>query len=183
MSPRPSTRCQDVYDEWDHGDGDWSDGYAYYQGQDEGYRDSWWDESWDQGYQATTEDVEPVDDEKYKEAQQAERVAESLALEAQRTWADAQRATQALRRDRGFGGPSGSSTSSAGKCFACGGNHFIRDCPAKGKGKLRSYVMESDDYIANYIGKERARARGSPKAKRECGLNFRLFGKARARAR
>ena len=38
-----------------------------------------------------------------KDAQQAERVAESLALEAQRAWSEAQGATQALRRDRGFG--------------------------------------------------------------------------------
>ena len=47
--------------------------------------------------------ITPEEEAALKEAQQAERVAESLAAEAQRTWSEAQKATQALRRDRGFG--------------------------------------------------------------------------------
>ena len=37
-------------------------------------------------------------------------MAENLATEATRTWSEAQRATQQLRKDRGFGGPTSSSS-------------------------------------------------------------------------
>ena len=155
----------DQHDDWHHEEDSWSDGYAYYHDYDDGYEDTWWDGGADYGYQATTDDIEPVDDEKYKEAKHAEHVAESLALEAQRTWADAQRATQALRRDRGFGASSGKGTSSNGKCFACGGNHFIRDCPMKGKGKQRSYMADVEDYVVNYVGKGKSKGKGKGKGK------------------
>ena len=53
---------------------------------------------------------------------------EQVAAEAQRTWADAQRATAALRKDRGFGAANGKGKGRDG-CFNCGANHFARDCP------------------------------------------------------
>ena len=156
----------DYQDDWYYEDESWNDGYAYYHDYEDGYEDTWWDGAVDYGYQATTDDGEPIDDEKYKEAKQAEKVAESLALEAQRTWADAQRATQALKRDRGFGAPSVKGAGGNGKCFACGGNHFTRDCPMKGKGKQRSYMADSDDYSVNFIGKGKSKAKGKGKGKR-----------------
>ena len=62
-------------------------------------------------------------------------------MQAQRSWAEAQRATAALRRDRGFGQQGSCSDI---KCYICNGNHFARNCPdrmhpsvkAKGKGKF-----------------------------------------------
>eukprot|EP00434_Breviolum_minutum_P047006 symbB.v1.2.044394.t1/scaffold44042.1/size193/1 len=51
------------------------------------------------GHVVTSDESDPA----IKEAQAAEKVAESLAMEAQRTWSEAQKATAALRRDRGFG--------------------------------------------------------------------------------
>ena len=117
-----------------------------------------------------------VDDEKMKEAQ---RVAESFALDAQRTWADAQRATQALRKDRGFGMVSSPTGQGTVKCFVCGGSHFARDCPDKRhpgfhkggfKGK-RSYAAEMDEvaYYHNYYtnkGKSFGKGKGKSKSKK-----------------
>ena len=95
-------------------------------------------------------------DEDLKEAQKAERMAESLAVEAQRSWAEAQRATAALRKDRGFGQqlPSGGMGKGRGPCFQCGGPHLSRECPDrqhpgpyKGKGKSKwNYMTEYDPY-------------------------------------
>ncbi|CAE7692299.1 unnamed protein product [Symbiodinium sp. CCMP2592] len=137
-------------DDWGTEDDNWSEGYAYYHDYEDNFDDPWWYGDTDYSYQATADDSEPIDDEKYKEAKQAEKVAESLALEAQRTWADAQKATQALRRDRGFGASGAKGHFSPGKCYACGGNHFIRDCPTKGKGKQRSYMADAEDYGMHY---------------------------------
>ncbi|CAE7821609.1 GIP [Symbiodinium sp. CCMP2592] len=160
---------------------------GYYQEQD----DWWWqDQGWHDNYflgdhswedsdgwggdprswepEALPAVAEPPDDEdpKLKEAQKAEAIAESLAVEAQRTWTEAQRATQALRKDRGFGGPT--------KCFNCGGNHMVRDCPQrrfsggfKGKsyGGKGGYFMEPDAYYhdtwdLNYTQKGKSKGKG-----------------------
>jgi len=85
-----------------------------------------------------------------KEALQPERVAEQLA-EAHRSWSEAQRATQALRKDRGFGHVDvGGKSGSKGPCWICWGPHLSRDCPdrrhpslSKGysKGKGKSHYM------------------------------------------
>ncbi|CAE7771249.1 unnamed protein product [Symbiodinium sp. CCMP2592] len=124
----------------------------------------WWETDWPghDGMQATTasEDITPEDQERLREAQQAERVAENLAAEAQRTWTEAQRATQQLRRDRGFGAV----TSGKGACFECGGPHLVRDCPnrrfssMKGKGKGH-YQATMDDSGLYYQGKGKGKTK------------------------
>ncbi|CAE7252767.1 unnamed protein product [Symbiodinium sp. CCMP2592] len=151
-------------DDWWYDDGDWwwhDDSYS-----DGFYVDPWWDDGSYEGYDqvaAAAETEEPENVEKLKEAQQAERIAEGLAAEANRTWSEAQRATQALRKDRGFG----AMVAQPGACFLCGGPHFARDCPrrhqaafAKGskggfrssKGKAKGYMNEmEDDYHMNYF--------------------------------
>ena len=111
--------------------------------------DSWWESQWHEEWQDDHlwPDEEPASslaiaeepDEQILEAQKAEQAAEQLALEAKRTWAEAQRTTQQMKKDRGFG------QHTSNKCFNCGGNHFVRDCPdrrvpmfgkhGKGKGK------------------------------------------------
>eukprot|EP00439_Symbiodinium_sp_Y106_P070482 s1736_g12.t1 len=155
----------DYHDDWYSQDDDWSEGYVYCNDYENTYEDPWWHGEADYGYQATADDGEPIDDEKYKEAKQAEKVAESLALEAQRTWSDAQKATQALRRDRGFGAMGSKGASSGGKWFPCGGNHFIRDCPMKGKGKERFYMADTEDYGMHYAGKGKSQGKGKGKGK------------------
>ena len=103
---------------------------------------------------------------KLQEAQQAERVFESLAAEAARTWSEAQHATQALRRGCGFGLPS---NASSGKSFLSGGNHFARECPDRahqggkgGKSYHRNYMTDMDENYAYYyrMGSPKARAWG-----------------------
>ncbi|CAE7295575.1 GIP [Symbiodinium sp. CCMP2592] len=154
--------------DWWYDDGNW-----WY---DDYYTDNWWDsEDWvhegQEGLQATAEEpVDPEAQDKLREAQQAERVAESLAAEANRTWADAQRATQALRRDRGFGAQN-PGAGAGPKCYACGGSHFLRDCPQRrpgsfngyGKGKSKNYHAETDDLYHNFAGKGKSKGKGKGK--------------------
>ena len=76
-------------------------------------------------------------------------------MQAQRTWTEAQKATQALRRDRGFGHVQPSKGSG---CFICGGPHGYRDCPDKnhpsnfsGKGKPHyGFMADYDPYELYY---------------------------------
>ncbi|CAE7561074.1 unnamed protein product [Symbiodinium sp. CCMP2592] len=153
-------------DWWQSDDSWWND--AYYTDESSYGEDPWWMEDW-WGYDAHTAQ-EPDDaalKEKLQEAQQAEQVAESLAAEAHRTWAEAQRATQALRKDRGFGAVM---QKGSGKCFNCGGSHFARDCPhpdrrglGYGKGKGKAFAMESDDGWLYYTGKGKGKPKGKGK--------------------
>ena len=144
----------------DHHGSEWQQGYS---------SEPWWPgEDWYQQWYAgdafvweddATPPEEPDvpdtgDDDHLQEAQQAERVAEQLAQEAQRTWVQAKQATAALHRDRGFG-----KGKSPIKCFNCGGNHMARDCPdrrhpahpkgAGGKGNS-SFMAEMDPYYDIY---------------------------------
>ena len=136
----------DPWRDWGEG-GDWADGYAA----------------------ETQEEKTEADDPEVKEAQKAEQMAEALATEAHRTWADAQRQTAALRRDRGFGQNPPMTGKGRGPCFVCGGPHLSRECPdrrhpswkgQKGKGKM-SYFSEYDpdmffyeDYMMGKKGKK-----------------------------
>ena len=94
------------------------------------WHDPYWD--WSESYVAEQPE-EPssadAEDPAIKEAQQAERVAESLALEAQRTWSEAQRATAALRKDRGFGQHPSLPGQKGKGCWICNGPHMAKDCP------------------------------------------------------
>ena len=159
---------QDSGDWWSPGEDWWYDGYY----QDQDWTDtSWWDDDWSglsaqDSFPAVKEPEDPADEAKLKEAQQAERVAESLA---QRTWTEARRATQALRKVRGFGSAAMSSLSSGGKCFLCGGSHLARDCPDRrhpgffkghNKGKY-GYLLDQDyENNAYFTGKGKGKFKG-----------------------
>ena len=67
--------------------------------------------------------------------------ADAMALDNGRSWSQAQRATQLMKKDRGFG--AASSSASTG-CFVCGSHqHMAKDCPdrnsPKGKGKPKGF--------------------------------------------
>ncbi|CAL1159019.1 unnamed protein product [Cladocopium goreaui] len=137
----------------------WSDNQAMWHDWNES--EDWPSEAWEAaaatGEQPGPSDerVDDVTDPTLIEALEAEKQAESLALEARRTWSQAQQATQQLRRDRGFGkSGSGSSSSNPIRCYLCGGPHLQKDCPdkhhpsfRKGYGKSLSQA-ELDAYLA-----------------------------------
>ena len=125
-----------------------SDGGAYYEQQYNWLDDGWNSPDWGDSNYSTGDafaahwndsgspsgDVGEVDqpdpdDPALKEAMDAERSAEAMFNEARRTWSQAQQATASLRRDRGFGQHAHDSGKGKGKCFNCGGNHYVRDCP------------------------------------------------------
>ena len=156
---------QDAGDDW------WDSSWWH----DDYYADETYDwRAWDEEYPSHAAHVSEVNDDpegdaKLKEAQQAEQMAEALALEAQRSWSEAQRATQALRKDRGFGAIAGTG---AAKCFNCGApGHLSRDCPdrrhpggkGRSKGKYKSgYYQDTMDEYMYFVGK----GKGKPKGKR-----------------
>ena len=149
-------------------DPSWED--AHY-AEDWSYHDSSWD--WPGTYVAEQIPEEshetPEEDAAIREAQQAEKVAESLAVEAQRTWSEAQRATAALRKDGGFGPPCLAVVIKA-RDVICNGPHLSRDCPdrqhphytkGKSKGKF-SYASELSpwDYPTHddfYVGRSKGK--------------------------
>ena len=72
-----------------------------------------------------------------------------------------QKTTQQLKRDRGFGHVN---TVNNGRCFKCGGNHLVRDCPGRrhgnypkgklsGKGKGMHYMIDPNDAFFQNKGK------------------------------
>ena len=139
-------------EDWSHveHDGMWADA------------DAWHDSSWDDwheaqhGQQDELPPEDPPDDQAIRESLQAEKEAESLALQAQRTWSEAQRATAALRRDRGFG-----------QSFKPNTSHYARDCPdkyhpavIKGKGKGKSNFAAEWEYEEAYYSKGKPKGYG-----------------------
>ena len=132
----PSKTHEAMFEEATSPSDDWWDdaNVAQY---DDNY-DDWWQDDEEWGYAIEEHEgtkASEEDDDAIKEAQKAEQIAEGLAMEAQRSWAEAQRATQALRKDRGFGHViGGGKGSSPTKCWTCGGPHFSRDCPDRRQG-------------------------------------------------
>ena len=132
-------------DSWDTSshDADW---WGDAQWHEEWHEDWPWEEEHASSEPPTLAPVEE-EDEQLKEAHQAEQAAEQLAMEAKRTWVEAQHTTQQVRKDRGFGQHGPSST----RCFNCGGNHFARDCtdkrvpPYSGKGGKNNHMVSYDD--------------------------------------
>ena len=146
------------YDEmwtWGNDDGWWNDGQYH----DEWHEHEWPDETSSAKEVQTT--LSPDEEERLQDALQAEQVAEQLAAEARRTWQEAQKTTQQLKRDRGFGQVN---TVNNGRCFNCGGNHLVRDCPDRrhgnypkgkfsGKGKGMHYMIDPIDTFFQNKGK------------------------------
>ena len=129
--------------------------------------------------------LSPDEEERLQDALQAEQVAEQLAAEARRTWQEAQKTTQQLKRDRGFGHVN---TVNNGRCFNCGGNHLVRDCPDRrhgnypkgkfsGKGKGMHYMIDPNDA---FYPETKAKAKKVSQSFPTC-LNRRCFGAQRAR--
>ncbi|CAK8995009.1 Uncharacterized protein SCF082_LOCUS4179, partial [Durusdinium trenchii] len=153
----------DPHDAWD-GDGWWPDGG------DQQWHEQWPEDDWGEWHEephgeSTLAAVEEEDDQ-LKEAQQAEQAAEQLAMEAKRTWVEAQRTTQQMRKDRGFG-----QAGQGPKCFQCGGPHFVRDCPdrrhppysiGKGKGKS-SYMADYSDQQLFFMKGKGKKGKGKSK--------------------
>ena len=127
--------------------------------------DDWADETWNYAAEDfTPPDLPEEDDEAIKEAQKAEKIAEGLAVEAQRTWSEAQRATQALRNDRGFGQVIPQQGKGRISCWNCGGAHYAKDCPdrrapGKGYGK-NTYLTEYDLAMVKGKGKSKKGKKG-----------------------
>ena len=131
-------------DSWDTSSHD-ADGWGDAQWHEEWYDDWRWEEDHASSEPPTLAPVEEEGDQ-LKEAHQAEQAAEQLALEAKRPWVEAQRTTQQMHKDRGFGQHGPPST----RCFNCGGNHFACNCPDKrvppysGKGGKNNHMMSSE---------------------------------------
>ncbi|CAE7443123.1 Cacna1h [Symbiodinium natans] len=171
LADQTSIEPNEVYyeelDDWWWNNAWWNE--HFYAGPDH-WSEDWWTGDSNHWEPEALPVVAAEEDPKVQEAQKAEKIAESLAVEAQRTWADAQRATQALRKDRGFGGPT--------KCFQCGGNHMVRDCPdrrhpgygmGKGYGKKGAYYLHPEDgdhWQENYYMNKN----GKPKGKGKKGM-------------
>ncbi|CAE7462825.1 GIP [Symbiodinium sp. CCMP2592] len=164
-------------DDWWDNEADWWDEQAYLADWDDYSSWNGWDAQEDLAYQATSAEP-PPDDEKLREAQQAEQIAEQLAVEARRSWTEAQKATQALRRDRGFG--ANASMASGPRCYNCNGPHLLRDCPqqswkgrSKGQGK-KGYYQHIEDY---FIGKGKHKGHSSGKGKKGYWMESYAMGK------
>ena len=78
-------------------------------------------------------------------------------------------------------------TKGSGKCFNCGGNHFVRDCPSarfnggyKGsKGKASAYV--SDVFGDYYIGK--GKGKGKSKSKKGMWMDAQVWTKGKGKTK
>ena len=123
--------------------------------------ESWWDEE-APGDPTTTSSTSTGNEED----------AENMAMEGNRSWAQAQRATQAMKKDRGFGATTSKGSSEG--CFICGNHgHLWKDCPDRyapharkgkggfpGKGKQAYYMDHYEAYAMPFKGKK---GKGKPK--------------------
>ena len=146
--------------------------------------EDWW--HWDDGWNAWAgwEDEEmwsipETTEESEKSTIEEKTEGEAMAMDQGRTWAQAQRATQVMRKDRGFGGAMGQGRPVSG-CFICGNpGHLARDCPDRlapgnkgksfGKGKSLHYVDGYDDYQIYGMG---MKGKSKGKAKGKSSLNW-----------
>ena len=183
-------------DEWD-GDDWWGHDAMYH---DDSWDDGWGHYDWDEAYYTEPHETSQADqpgaedDVAIKEAQQAEKVAESLLADAQRTWTEAQRATQALRRDRGFGQHVGPQSHQVprGPCFICHGPHHARECPdrshpgyhnSKGYGKRKgkgNYMAEYEEYTNFFTSKGKGKGK---KGKNAHWLDAQLWSKGKSKGK
>ena len=174
------------------------DDYEYGWWNDEHYDGYWADESWDASWDSCQDaqygqadaqlpDEEPPPDPALQDSLQAEKEAEALAIQAQRTWS--QRATAQLRRDRGFGHVR---PQNDGKCFLCGGNHFARDCPdkhhpsfnkGKGKGKPSHAYMVDWETAENYYMKGKGKPKGKSKGKMSSMVDMNAMWKGKGKSK
>ena len=158
----------------------WDQDWEPWDPSDEGWADNAWTQSgWEEDPESWSSPAVPElpdealsaeEQDKLRDAMQAERAAEQMAMDAQRTWTEAQRATQLVRKDRGFGASfsnSGKGNSSGGKgsgCFLCGGRHYARDCPDRrhpSKGKGKHAFMLADPYNEHFFtGKSGKKGKG-----------------------
>ena len=91
----------------------WDQDWEPWDPSDEGWFDNAWTQSgWEEDPESRSSPAVPElpdealsaeEQDKLRGAMQAERAAEQMAMDAQRTWTEAQRATQLVRKDRGFG--------------------------------------------------------------------------------
>ena len=116
---------------------------------------SWWDDQWaaqvrwdDGGW-----DAQPEEDHG-EEHEQAETAADGEALASERSWSQAQRTTQLIKKDRGFGSQTASSRTG---CFICGGKHLAQECSDRnvpqrgGKGGKRVSFFLEEPYYQDYV--------------------------------
>ena len=92
---------------------------------------------------------------------------EQEAMMANRTWSQAQKTSQVMKKDRGFGAASAASRKGEG-CWICHGPHLARDCPdrlaPKGKGHRNVHFMdESYDQFAYMKGKGKRKGHDGPR--------------------
>ncbi|CAL1142414.1 unnamed protein product, partial [Cladocopium goreaui] len=148
------------WDEW--GDDGWSSwNAALTWSEDPWSYDSWWPED---GEDEADANAAQEGDPNASEASAAEAQKMEQLLADGRSWSQAQRATAAMKKDRGFG---------RAACFICGSTqHLARECPdrlsshgvskSKGKGKNRLQYMEDDwhDWIyAMQKGKSKSKGK------------------------
>ena len=142
-------------------DSDWS-----WQDDSWDWSDPWANMAWENGDWHAADD-DPGEEEYAGASDQPPSEGSQEAMAADRSWSQAQRTSQQIRKDRGFG-QSSSNPSSTG-CFNCGGNHRVRDCPdrnapsnkGKGYGKHMHYTMDEPyDNFAFFKGKSKGKPGG-----------------------
>jgi len=164
-------------------DSDWS-----WQDDSWDWSDPWANMAWENGDWHAADD-DPGEEECAGATNQPPSEGSQEAMAADWSWSQAQRTSQQIRKDRGFG-QSSSNPSSMG-CFNCGGNHRVRDCPdrnapsnkGKGYGKHLHYTMDEPyDNFAFFKGKSKGKPGGKMAYMFEEFYTTTTLARARARA-